>query len=1076
MKVLSIIALALVLAAECSSASEIRLTSGSDTAVSADNPRDDLRPGFKFSCRVKFDRSPAEAGEMTIVRKGFSNNLGCYILRVDGPNEGCKFSFFANVDGSTEPRVSVMTGKPIVAGKWYEIFAGWDGTNQTLCVNGEKASCRRVASGKLPGCLGGRQYGPLLGTLDNPKLEIPAAQPSDDCVIRPGFRIACDAEFLFPPKGEMTVVSKWQEYLLRYEKREEKTGVFSFFVYVGGGWDPHTTVRMDVVTGQVYSISAGWDGRKSCLSVDSLNSKNTLRSGLSKATDNPLKLGTPGQVRIKNFMISNPPRMLISLGYFRTEELMPIQGKPATIKGMFRNTGEPLDSCIIRAHGRDGVMVTPETVELKAIESSSKRELAWRIEPGDNGLAYVDFEVVQNGKTALRRSKRIVFMPENDPPEASRNWNPPVRPVKTWYVDSDCGDDKNDGLTPETAWRTFANITGRSLGPGERLLLRRGSVFNEELCLSASGTPENWTEIGAYGNGMRPQIRRNRHINEKCGLVTGAAYLVVRDIIFCNAGSGFSIECSRRDDGHILIERCLAHHIEGRYRFNSHGIPEWRDDPEPIGPVRSRGISVCGTYARHYVMRDCESYQCSNGFGADGVDSFVTRMFCHDNFAHNTSPHPYNLASRSWMTDCVFDASGWHASAGTMGVMLANNDGFIIRGCHFLNQPDSGSPDQGGIDFEAGGENCRIDRCTFRNNAGAAIEVLGLRSPQTRNVHIRRCRFEHNNWAYKNGPAEIQVWGYPETPEDVACSNGLIEDNGYVLTPGVRFYVNNARTTNDWRLVRNREFDFAADLSREFNYVEVPDIAVCGEIWTDRADAGLEARCAASPVEISWEQVEGQNGIVFCSPTSLCTRAVFPGRGDWRVNVKADNGTLWRTARTAVHVLPAGACTFHAWDFARNLDPHGWRVENSNADYENLVDMKSLWKSKSHPVRLVCGDYYVIAVKNSGKACMVTPDERDVGVAFRADRVNTMRVRMQNHTDSIRMRLYWQTPDSPRWTDANSVAFEVKSMDSDDTVYSVPVPPAGDIKQLKLAFSADSRPVTGTVRIDYIWLGCMHSN
>ena len=42
---------------------------------------------------------------------------------------------------------------------------------------------------------------------------------------------------------------------------------------------------------------------------------------------------------------------------------------------------------------------------------------------------------------------------------------------------------------------------------------------------------ENWAEIGAYGEGMRPQIRRNRHINERCGLVQDAAYLAVRDIV-----------------------------------------------------------------------------------------------------------------------------------------------------------------------------------------------------------------------------------------------------------------------------------------------------------------------------------------------------------------------------------------------------------------------------------------------------------------------------------------------------------------------------------------------------------------
>ena len=233
---------------------------------------------------------------------------------------------------------------------------------------------------------------------------------------------------------------------------------------------------------------------------------------------------------------------------------------------------------------------------------------------------------------------------------------------------------------------------------------------------------------------MRPQIRRNRDINERCAFLLDPEYVVVRDLVFCNAGVGFSAVRRNEGRGHILVERCLSHHIEGLYRFDSHGIPEWMGAKGPTAPgaIRSYGIHI--GRAKNAVLRDCEMYQCSSGFAVSGNDTFVSRVFCHDNYAHNTSPHPFNTASRSWMTDCVFDASGWHASAGTMGIMLSSNNGLVIRGCHFLNQPDSGSPDQGGIDFENDGENCLIEECTFRNNAGAAIEVLGLVSPQTRNV------------------------------------------------------------------------------------------------------------------------------------------------------------------------------------------------------------------------------------------------------------------------------------------------------------------------------------------------------
>ena len=70
------------------------------------------------------------------------------------------------------------------------------------------------------------------------------------------------------------------------------------------------------------------------------------------------------------------------------------------------------------------------------------------------------------------------------------------------------------------------------------------------------------------------------------------------------------------------------------------------------------------------------------------------------------------------------------------------------------------------------------------------------------------------------------------------------------------------------------------------------------------------------------------------------------------------------------------------------------------------------------------------------------------------------------------MRMWWQVAGSaPAWSEKNSVAFDVRPMDCEDTVYEVGLPPCGPVKQLRLSFSNDGEKVTGTCRIDYIWLG-----
>jgi len=924
------------------------------------------------------------------------------------------------------------------------------------------------------------ELGPMAGEVADLAITGPALPPPADVHLRPGFRLACEATFKRMPAGETTLICKTGEYWLRYDvRRGAPEGFFTFFVFLNGSWEPHAEVKMPVETGRVYRVSAGWDGLHTCLAVEGAVCDSPVsRTGLCRPAASPRFVAGNATVAVTNVILRNEPRVFVQLANLRTCELLPRLGATATLQGELENIGKALAGGTLEVRCREpGACVSPARQTFANLAEGARQALAWTVDPGTNDFVNLVFTVTEGTQKILDSAKRLVFLPAQDPDLSARAWQPPVKPVRTYYVDGTAGDDARDGLTPETAWKSFRQVAALTLGPGERLLLKRGSVFNEELRVAARGAAENWAEIGVYGTGMRPQIRRNRHINDRCGLIRSPSHLAVRDLVFCNAGLGLSIVCEKPGAGHILVERCLAHHIEGVYRFNSHGIPEWRDEKGAPGPGGSRscGIFVGGDArgAHHLVVRDCESYQCSSGFHVSGVNTFVNRMFCHDNYAHNTSPHPYNCTSRSWMTDCVFDASGWHAAAGTMGVMLWDNCGWIVRGCHFLNQPDSGSPDQGGIDFEARGENCLVEECTFRNNAGAAIEVLGLRSPQTRNVRIHRCRFDRNNWAFKNGPAEIQVWGSPRSPTDVCCSNGLIDDNGYVTVPGVPFYVNETCTSNDWQLVGNRRFDFAEELDAAYPLGDPPRLGICGEVWTDEPTAALSVQVAGAPARLSWEQLEGPVGVTFAPPAAARTHASLPGPGDYRVNAKADDGRYWRTARTAVHVLPRGARTRAAWTFARNLDAEGWQAENTGTDYEHLLGKSSFWNSKSFPVHYVCGDYYVIAVKGSATAALVTPDDRDVGVQFAPATCNALRVKMQNHTDSARMRLSWQTSQDPTWSPAKSVAFAVTPQDADDAVYTVPLPAAGSIKRLRLSFSADGKPVTGTCRIDYIWLGIL---
>ena len=76
----------------------------------------------------------------------------------------------------------------------------------------------------------------------------------------------------------------------------------------------------------------------------------------------------------------------------------------------------------------------------------------------------------------------------------------------TYYVDSARGSDEDAGTSPGRPWRTLAPASSAPLGPGARLLLRRGSRWTDELRLAQSGSRERPIVVGAYGAGERPLI------------------------------------------------------------------------------------------------------------------------------------------------------------------------------------------------------------------------------------------------------------------------------------------------------------------------------------------------------------------------------------------------------------------------------------------------------------------------------------------------------------------------------------------------------------------------------------------
>jgi hypothetical protein len=76
-----------------------------------------------------------------------------------------------------------------------------------------------------------------------------------------------------------------------------------------------------------------------------------------------------------------------------------------------------------------------------------------------------------------------------------------------YYVDSRTGDDANDGMSENSAFKSLSKVTYMEKVPKMKILLKSGSVFNGNLVLKdLKGTPEKPFIVDIYGGTERPTI------------------------------------------------------------------------------------------------------------------------------------------------------------------------------------------------------------------------------------------------------------------------------------------------------------------------------------------------------------------------------------------------------------------------------------------------------------------------------------------------------------------------------------------------------------------------------------------
>lgn len=102
----------------------------------------------------------------------------------------------------------------------------------------------------------------------------------------------------------------------------------------------------------------------------------------------------------------------------------------------------------------------------------------------------------------------------------------------TFYVDAVEGDDSDDGLTEQSAWKSLQHVNLQRFGPGATILFKSGQEWEGTLQPTGTGEEGNPFVIGNYGEGPRPAIHGNGA--PSAIHIRNAAYFVVRNIEITN--------------------------------------------------------------------------------------------------------------------------------------------------------------------------------------------------------------------------------------------------------------------------------------------------------------------------------------------------------------------------------------------------------------------------------------------------------------------------------------------------------------------------------------------------------------
>lgn len=170
----------------------------------------------------------------------------------------------------------------------------------------------------------------------------------------------------------------------------------------------------------------------------------------------------------------------------------------------------------------------------------------------------------------------------------------------TYFVDSQSGNDYNNGFSEKTAWKSLEKLQNLQLNPGDEIRFKRGSKFMGEFTVRSSGTSANPILISDYGNEASPAPSfSNFEFNQAKG-------------IYGN--------CIRIYGQYIIVENLYFHHT----------VAELPGTTGSFETMWQLGAVYLDYKSSHCIVRNNEFYDCGVGIKSNGSHIVIAHNYLHD--------------------------------------------------------------------------------------------------------------------------------------------------------------------------------------------------------------------------------------------------------------------------------------------------------------------------------------------------------------------------------------------------------------------------------------------------------------